>query len=276
MLKKLLKYDFNSIFKYWWIGALTTFILSFVGTGCISINCSPKDFPEPVYVFSTIGIVLVVLSFSAFALMTALLVYIRFYKHFYSDEGYLTFTLPVKRYQLLTSKLISGSVATLLTALVTLINGAIVLIPVLKEDVFYKGWEKDFKIAVSNLVKANGIFNLTVDGISIILIVLLSVVLVTLFAYLCITVGCIVSKKAKIASAIGIYYGLSTVATVLMYLFYFFAVDTLDGWMSKLPNEQELALIPVILILVILIMLMLCLVFYTLINWLMDRKLNLT
>ena len=276
MLKKLLKYDFNAIFKYWWIGALTTFILSFVGTGCIAINCSPKILPDSVYVLATIGIVVVVLSFSAFALMTALLVYIRFYKHFYSDEGYLTFTLPIKRNQLLASKLISGTFATFATALVTLINGTIVLIPVLKEDVFYKGWQKDFETTISNLIKSNGIINLTIDCISIILIVLLSFILITLFTYLCITIGCIVAKKAKLAAAIGIYYGSSTLATVLMYTFYFFGVDSLDGWLARLPKEQELALIPPALILVILVMLMLCIIFYTIINWLIDRKLNLT
>ena len=92
MLKKLLKYDFNAIFKYWWIGALTTFILSFVGAGCGSILETEKDLPESVSIFATIGLVLIVLSFFAFIIMNALLVYIRFYKHLFSDEGYLTFT----------------------------------------------------------------------------------------------------------------------------------------------------------------------------------------
>ena len=275
MLKKLLKYDFNAIFKYWWIGALTTFILSFVGLACEKVIYSPKDLPDSVYVFATLGSILVFLSFAAFAFITALIVYLRFYKHLFSDEGYLTFTLPVKRNHILASKLITGFVATFLTALVTIVNGVITLAPVIKDDFLYKGWEKDFEKAVNELVTAHGIFNLVIEGIEIVVIVLLAIVLITLFTYLCITIGCIVAKKAKLVSAIGIYYAASIVEIVFLYLLYFFGVDTFYGWMAKLPNDQEFALIPFILLMFVLIMLLLCVVIYTLINWLIDRKLNL-
>ncbi len=275
MLKKLLKYDFKAIFKFWWVGALTTFILSFAGLACEKVIYSPKTLPESVYVFATLGAILVFLSFAAFAFITALLVYLRFYKHLFSDEGYLTFTLPVKRNNILTSKLITGFLATFLTALVTIVNSVIAFSPVIKDDFLYKGWEKDFEKAVNDLVAAHGIFNLVIEGIEILIIVLLAILLITLFTYLCITIGSIVAKKAKLASAIGIYYAASTVETVFLYLLYFFGVDTFDSWMAKLPNEQELALIPFILLLFVLIMLMLCVVIYTLINWLIDRKLNL-
>ncbi len=275
MLKKLLKYDFNAIFKYWWIGAITTFILSFVGYACEKVIYSPKDLPESVYIFATLGVMLVVLSYVVFAFITALLVYIRFYKHLFSDEGYLTFTLPVKRNQILSSKLITGCVATLLTAIVTIINTVITFLPLIKDDFFYRGWEKDFEEAVNNLITAHGIFNLVIEAVEILLIVVTAIILITLFTYLCITVGCIVSKKAKLASAIGIYYGSSSLATVFIYLFYFFGANSLGYWMSKLPNEQNVALIPVLLLLVVFITLMLCTLIYTLINWLIDRKLNL-
>lgn len=275
MLKKLLSYDLKSVFKYWWFGALTTFVLSFVGAGCIAVNVSPKDLPDSAYAFATIGIILVVLSFTAFVVMTTLLVYIRFYKHLFSDEGYLTFTLPVKRNDLLTSKLITGSVATLSTVLVTFINTVIFLSPVLKEDLFYIGWEKDFQEAVQAIVSEVGIFNITMDILELFIIFILSIILVTIFTYLCITVGSIVSKKAKLATAIGLYYAASSAMTVFIYLFFFFGVDSLSIWINKLPSSEQFGLYPVIFLLIILFILVLCTALYTLVTWLIDRKLNL-
>ena len=275
MLKKLLKYDFNAIFKYWWIGALTTFILSFVGAGCGSILETEKDLPESVSIFATIGLVLIVLSFFAFIIMNALLVYIRFYKHLFSDEGYLTFTLPVKRNQILASKLLSGGLATFFTAIITAINSAIIFLITFKKDFFYQGWKKDFDISVNRLIANHGIFNLVIESLEIVLIFILSIILITLFTYLCITIGAIISKKAKLASVIGIYYGASTLMIFFMYIFYFFGIDALNGWITSLPENQEYAVLPVLLLLILLTLLMLCLVIYTLIDWLIDRKLNL-
>ena len=40
MLKKLLKYDLKSVFKYWWIAAVTSIGLSALGGLCISIVSS--------------------------------------------------------------------------------------------------------------------------------------------------------------------------------------------------------------------------------------------
>ncbi len=275
MLKKLLKYDFNAIFKYWWIGALTTFILSFAGAACQKIIYSPKDIPDSVYTFATLGIMLVVFSFVAFALMTALLVYIRFFKHLFSDEGYLTFTLPVKRNDIVNSKLIVGSFSVFVTAAVTAINTCIMLSPVLKEDVFYKGWEKDFEKTVNALVATHGILNLVIEAIEIVAIVILCILLITVFAYLCITIGCIVAKKAKLVVSIGIYYASCIAVIVCGYLYIFFGYDALYDWINKLPGNQENEIFPFILLLIVLILLMLCTMMYALINWLIDRKLNL-
>lgn len=275
MLKKLLKYDFNAIFKYWWIGALTTFVLAFVGAGCGSILESPKELPNSVTVFATIGMVLVVLSFFAFLLMNFLLVYIRFYKHLFSDEGYLTFTLPVKRSQLLTSKLISGSVATFLTTIVTAINASIIILITFKKDIFVAGWFETLKKSISKLFETQGTFNVIMGWLEIAVIAVLLIILTTLFTYLCITIGAVISKKAKLASAIAIYYVTSSVVTIFMYIFYFFGIRGLENWLFDLTEKQAFGISPVILLLFIFTLLMICFAIYTLINWLIDRKLNL-
>ena len=48
MLKILLKYDFLSAFKVWWIAAVTSFGLSFLGGYAVTLIRSPRDLPDVV------------------------------------------------------------------------------------------------------------------------------------------------------------------------------------------------------------------------------------
>ena len=275
MLKKLLSYDFKAIFKYWWIGALTTLALSGVGAGCGSILETEKDLPGSVTIFATIGMVLVVLSIFAFILFSELLVYVRFYKHLFTDEGYLTFTLPVKRHQILTSKLISGFICGLLTFIVAAADAAIIILTTFRKDIFYDGWYRDLVEGVKELVADFGGVNFVIQIIEVIIFCLLTLVLGILFTYLCITFAGAISKKSKLASAILIYYGATSVSSVFMYMFYFFGVDAVGGWMYDLSRNTELTLYPLFLLLAILFSATLCVGAYTLNYRLLDSKLNL-
>ena len=105
MLKKLLRYDFKSVLRYWWIAAVSTVGLALVGGWSISVFENQKQLPEMLYVVATLAAIVAVLGGVAFAIMTVILLFSRFYKNFFTDEGYLTFTLPVTRTSLLNSKL---------------------------------------------------------------------------------------------------------------------------------------------------------------------------
>ena len=48
MLKKLLKYDFLATFKIWWIAAVTSLGLSFLGGYAVTLIRAPRDLPEAV------------------------------------------------------------------------------------------------------------------------------------------------------------------------------------------------------------------------------------
>ena len=275
MLKKLLSYDFKAIFKYWWIGALTTLVLSGVGAGCGSILETEKELPPSVTIFATIGMVLVVLSIFAFVLFAELLVYVRFYKHLFTDEGYLTFTLPVKRHQILSSKLISGFVCGLATIIVAAVEAAIIILTTFRKDIFYNGWYNDLVTFIKEMVAESGIPYLTAFFGEIILICLLVLCLGVLFTYLCITFAGAISKKSKLASAILIYYGASSVSSIFMYMFYFFGVGALIDWIDALNSNIQDNILLVIMLLIILFVSMLCTVAYTLNYRLLERKLNL-
>lgn len=276
MLKKLLKYDFNAIFKYWWIGALTTIILAIAGAGCGSILETEKDLPASVTIFATIGMVLVVLGIFAFIIFSELLVCVRFYKHLFTDEGYLTFTLPVKRHQILSSKIISGFVCGFLTVLVAAVDAAIIILTTFRKDIFVDGWYEKLMKIINELIAEDRLLYLITFFAEILIVFVLVLALSVLFAYLCITFAGAISKKSKLASAILMYYGATSVSSVFMYMLYFFGISSIFEWIDALPDEDiQNTILLVLLLLVILFISMLCFIAYTLNNHLLDRKLNL-
>ncbi len=107
MLKKCLKYDFIETLKIWWVGALVSLLsalpLSFLMFSLINDIDDQSSFPWQFFplMICYIGVVV--------GMMISLLsVYIRYYRHFFGKEAYLTFTLPVKRTTLFTSKYITA------------------------------------------------------------------------------------------------------------------------------------------------------------------------
>ena len=107
MFRKLLKYDMKSVWNVWRIMAATIFGLSIVGSFVLRyiLTHAEKMFDSPGLMLMFSGFMLcAVLSFFTACAVTAIFVLIRFYKNFFTDEGYLTFTLPVKRSTLLNAK----------------------------------------------------------------------------------------------------------------------------------------------------------------------------
>ena len=110
MLKKLLKYDIKSVWKLWaalsvGIIAMVT-VTSFIIRGAIEANLADSD--SILTVFLMLGSVFmgfgVIMLWSAILTITPIMCYIRYYKNFFSDEGYLTFTLPVDAKTIIFSK----------------------------------------------------------------------------------------------------------------------------------------------------------------------------
>ena len=112
MLTKLLKYEFRSTGRvflplYGGIMLLTLFTRLFVWMGDYSnILAIPAGLLTVLYVLSLIGMFAV----------TYVVLLRRFYTSLIGDEGYLSFTLPVKPWQHITSKLITSVVWVIATA----------------------------------------------------------------------------------------------------------------------------------------------------------------
>lgn len=275
MLRKLLRYDFKAVLKYWWIAALSSVVLSLGGGWCISVFASEKDLPIALYIVSTLLMVVVVLGLAAFAILSTILIFTRFYKNFFTDEGYLTFTLPVKRSQLLNSKLIASTVTSTLTSIVIIVDVVIMILLAFSKELFHESNLLSMKAAMANLVNHVGVYLIIYIVEAIVLLVLLTV-FSTLFLFCCITVASIIAKKAKVITAIGIYYAASSIFGFIVQMFWLFGMVSLDGWMINLPEENAPGMIALIVIGLILFMSIFCAVLYSIQYWMLDRKLNLS
>ena len=275
MLKKLLKYDFKSVLRFWWIAAISTVALALVGGWGWSIFESEKYLPDMLYAVATLAAFAAVLGGIAFAILTVILLFSRFYKNFFTDEGYLTFTLPVKRSSLLNSKLIVSIVTVGMTTLVILFD-VFVAACIGEADTIFT---KVFWISIwKDIYEFFDIYNGYAVAIILetILSYVLSIVISVLFASCCITIASIIAKKAKVLTAIAIYYIANSVTVFGLIMYNLFAMETLFGWINDVPEYYSGDLWLLIQLCSVLFKAIICAVLYAFQYWMLDKKLNLS
>ena len=280
MFSKLLKYDLRAILKYWWIAAVTSLAFGVIAGTSINMlnkfNSTASEMNIVFYSFPILGIVLSVIGIALFTVVTEVLILVRFYKHLFTDEGYLTFTLPVKKTQILNSKLLSACIFNAVTVAIVCIDVSIALIIGFGKSFF----TADIWTALSATLKeALGFFGagyMSVVVLEALLIFVLSAVASTLLVFVCITVAAAITRKHKVLAAIGIYYGVNAVTTgaiqiVMMPTNFYYLADRL----LRL-NEQAIRPSIVLALLMVLGMaVIVCSGLYLLEKYMLDKKLNL-
>ncbi len=132
---------------------------------------------------------------------------VRYYKNFISDEGYLTFTLPVSTGRLLGSKFLSGFLWLLLSGIVTLVDFIFVfawyLPSILAES------NTTFQQFIAGTGRMIGMFfnsGERIFGLFAVLLLVLSLVAANLsILYLALTLGGVMAKQHKLLAGIGLY-----------------------------------------------------------------------
>ena len=274
MLKKLLHYDMRAMFRYWWIAALSCVVFACAGGGCLSILVSDRDYPFFVTSMAGMGVALPFLGMMAFTILSYILVFIRFYRNFFTDEGYLTFTLPAGRHQLLGAKLISGTSLLAATAAVLLPAIFLLLAIGFGEYVFTPEFVQALKEVFTSLWEITGPW-VFVYAAELILLVLLSILFAVQFLFACITLASLLVKKAKVITAIGIYYGASSVLSFVLQIFQLFALPSISGLMTNFTDGAALGMFALLLFGMISFTAIFCGLLYLLQYWMLDRKLNL-
>lgn len=199
--------------------------------------------------------------------VAALLLYIgRFYKSRFTDEGYLTFTLPVNTHQNLLSGMVNSAIGMVIMFFVICAAlGVWLMIGFSGIEGFYTKlwevlpelWEEFLRVCGQMPWKYVGLFLLNVLTSSVCELVVLM---------LSVTIGSILAKKHKILAAVGVYYGihvaLSMVTSFTMAMGVFSGTDG-KIWMLRYLGGMALLMAAV------------SIVGYFLMYALVDRKLNL-
>lgn len=239
MLGKLIKHEFAAT---WRVMLVLSLIL--VGVGILFLCCfaglaamihNAPDYNSGALSFSVFSIVgfLLIAALAVFILVKIYLI-VRYYKNLYTAEGYLTFTLPASTTQIISAKVIVGSIWTLLTMFLLVIDFFCALF--------------GFGLAVTDPSEIATIPSDMIDIVTfdqsamlplMITIYILSAIISLLSYYFCITVGQL-WRKHKILGAILCYVGLSIalrIITFIQQLFSGFSGGLLFGGLF-LSNEE--------------------------------------
>ena len=279
MLRKLLKYDFKSIIKIWFILSLSIVAFSVPVGYAMKIATEPREIPIGLEILSTLGTIILFLGLIAYVLITGILIFKRFYKNFFTDEGYLTFTLPSNRNQLLFSKVLFGSISYSATIMVAFVALYILLrISIGEALITINDWKELVSILNEGLRLGTGVsvlYIITVLFLIIVIFILANCVSV-IFLYLCITIASIITKKNKVLTAIGIYYLTNSVLSFVLMMFSLFGISGISYWIQDLTDTQEAWFILLSPLLIGLFLALIVVGLYLIIYRLLDKKLNLT
>ena len=192
------------------ISLLVTALLCFVESGVANL---PAIVWVPVWVMIGGGF----LAMAVYSVAVQIILLARFYKNKFTDEGYLTFTLPVTTHQILLSSLLNYVIWSVISVVVAIIGiGAPILACMAQAGVLTNEFIEQFKMFMGVIFSENGVTEYTILlVVSTVVSALASVMLV----HTAIALGAVLAKKHKILAAFGCYYGfsmiLSTISTVL-------------------------------------------------------------
>lgn len=140
MLGKLLKYEMKSTSRFMWIIYGAVIVMGLLAGIMLRLDLalsggSVEDgfiiSPETA---STLQVIMTFLTFSIYVLLliamevlTLVMIVMRFWKNMLGSEGYLTHTLPVPSWMLVTSKLIVAVLWELMAAVTAIISGSLIL-----------------------------------------------------------------------------------------------------------------------------------------------------
>ena len=273
MVRKLIKYDFRSYLRL-----LLPVQLILIGFAAFN---RVIQFFEPVQgattssnVYSTVfvsSLVLYIIAIIVCIIMTVAVGIIRFYQGMYTNEGYLSHTLPVTPSQHIFAKLLTSVIFCLGTDLAVFLSFMVIT----AGDVNIEVFKAFFYLAQKYFERlgANGAFY------ALEAIVLLCVMVLHLFLqlYFCISVGQL-AKKKKVLLAFGVYFGIYVVKQILGTVF--IIIQVMDyKWMQAIAKWIDLHLkasVHIFMCSDIVITAVLALVYFLISKYIMSKKLNLT
>lgn len=275
MFAKLLKYEWKAS-----AGLLSILSLALLGVGLLMTvflhvitvweDQIPAELWGPIWVLLGGSI----LAVFAYLIGTRLILLIRFYKNKFTDEGYLTFTLPVTSHQILLSSLVNFLLWSVITTVAA--GGTILLAVTLgtgRDGIFHQNaWDLAQLMFVdiwkAELLESYSILNLINAAVSKVSGVVVMVTAVTL--------GAVMAKKHKLLAAFGFYYAINMLMSILSSMVSIFCVISgVGGLLQGSGGDRMLGMLNGAVIFQLVLNIAVLIAGYFVSNWLIKKKLNL-
>lgn len=229
MFTKLLKYEFTSVCKVLFLLSIFALVIAILFS-CFLFILNPDseilpidyetDIGDALFFFQLMGFLLLLLVTVfvpyGYLLGVNILLFYRFYKHKFTDQGYLTFTLPASTHQVLLSSIVNILIWSVISFVVFFIGmGALSLSLTLPsilsldsytgdvlsyyfQDLFWAELEYRLPqiLTYPLTLAAGGLYNVMLPVLSI-------------------CIGALIAKKHKVLAAIGVGIGISLVISAL-------------------------------------------------------------
>lgn len=271
MLGKLLKHEFKASGRLYlpiFIGVLFCAIVERI---LVEMESSVDDSIVLNIVFGVITAIFVIIIISVSVSGQFISIY-RFHKSVFTDEGYLTNTLPVKSSSIIVSKLLIGVLYTILSYIVLFVSGFIMVagdtltnaIQFIKTGIGIENTQVGLVEYILTLIS-----DIPLTAVLVIALIIASLFFNILMFYISFAIGNMVNNKKVLLSVI-IYIGITNVLS--------FVTSGIVILIDEGINTAGMSLISVgnlTLAIILAVIVVLGLVFYFVTNKIMKSKLNL-
>ncbi len=274
MFAKLLKYEWRATRGM--LGLLSLICLSAALLGGLAMRYLVwvSELDSQTNVLIVLSVLTMVFAFIAIAICAvAMELYTvwRFYKSRFTDEGYLTFTLPVTAHQILLSSYVNCIIGILCMAAALCVSYLVLMLLGFSalENFFPTLWQV-LPEALENLGR---LFSREeMRFLWLLLLELIAGVLANITTFLlAVTVGSILAKKHKVLAAVGIYYGINVALSLVTGV-----LGAVQGLVNaSFGQVNALSVLNSITLWTSALFLVVTVGGYFLTHWLVSRKLNL-
>ncbi len=255
MLGKLIKHEWKAVAKTLFFIHLAIVAMTLVGKILVSIKAVQKS------EILTVSMVMVyVLSVIAVGIGTHIYLAMRFYKNMYTDEGYLSFTLPVKSWEHIVSKGLIAIAWMVIDGVVIFASIMLLAIP-----------KQEYMEFVNSITHANWEWLYIVEVMAAVVVGLCAV---PLTYYVSISIGQLF-KNHKMLFSVIVYVVIKNVQQVLGVVVT--VISMLPSAMGNMDDSTSASMTVVNSMMggSLLLQLVSCVGFFLAIKFIMDKKLNL-
>lgn len=227
MLGKLIKYEIKATGRIFLPMYLALIVFAIINH-FMPFNSDNFTFPQG------IALTIYILIFVGMFVTSFIVMIQRFYKNLLCEEGYLMFTLPVKPWKHIISKLVVSAMWTILSALVAVISIIIIVLQVMSLSDIFAAISEAWSVLYKSIGSSLYLYTIqTVTGL------IVSLATSTLIIYAAMAIGQLSNNHKVLVSIVSFLglYTLSQIAASLIFLPQLSKTEStsyVNGWMFNM------------------------------------------